>query len=249
MGTVTRRIGKGLLASLSAAVLFLTGCGDLTAVEDAPARLEAVDQEGGAVTIQVSLGAVALAKKADTNVTLDTLHLTLTSAGCPTRLVNLPVAGNINTSSRVLTATVTGLQPLRNWKVKAFSRDLADTVLHIDSTTFYVKPADTAMVSMLLNPRYSVLIARFVSTKASMVDNLEKLILRVNGVIVDDTTFATKRDVFDVKLSHKYLKAGASATIKLEALDRASPARIRYSQTLTLTPRASGDSTVTVNLN
>lgn len=250
MGKGKGFIGKGLLAMLAASVLFLTGCGDLTAVEDAASRLDVRDDgQDGAVIIRVSLGSVALAKKADTNVTLDTLRLVLTSPGCAARVVNVPVSGNINASSLVLTTKVTGLNPLRNWKLTASSRDLSDSVLHSDSTTFYVKPADTANVSMLMMPRYSVLVARFISTNKTKVDKIEKLVLRVNGAIVDDTTFSGKKEVFDVKLSHKYLKAGASTTISLEALDRASPARVRYSQDLTFIPRMSGDSTLTISLD
>jgi hypothetical protein len=245
-------IGSTFWKRLAGAILaagLLVGCGTVTGVEDpsTSARVETSDDDG-AVVIRIALGSVALAKKADTNITLDTLHLTLTAAGCPTRTVNLPVSGNINTSGLVLTTKVTGLNPLRNWKLKAFSRDLADTVMHIDSTTFYVKPADTANVSLTLVPKYSVLVARFISTSNS-VTAIQKLILRVNGVVVDDTTFSAKQRIFDLKLSHKYIKAGANTTIKLEALDRASPARIKYSKQFTLNPRATGDSTLTVNLN
>jgi hypothetical protein len=242
--------GVGILKKLLGATLaafLLVACADVTSVEEpTAARIESQD-DNGSVLIRIALGSVALAKKADTNITLDTLHLVLTSAGCSTRTVNLPVAGNINASNLVLTTKVDGLNPLRNWKLKAYSRDLTDSVMHMDSTTFYVKPADTAEVSMGLSPKYSVLIARFVSTNASLT-KIEKLVLRVNGVAVDDTTFSSKKAIFDLKLSHKYLKAGTSATIKLEALDRASPARIKYSKQFTLNPRASGDSTVTVNL-
>ncbi|HLP42525.1 MAG TPA: hypothetical protein VK465_13535, partial [Fibrobacteria bacterium] len=210
-------------------------------------RLE--DESAGAAAITVSLAPVttALAKKADTSVTLDTLHLLLTSPGCPSRDVVVPVSGDIHAASQSLTATVAGLQPLRNWKVKAWSRDLVDSVVHIDSTTFYVEPGATAAVPMRLNPRFSVLVARFVSTSAT-VTKIEKLVLRVNGTIVDDTTFSSKKAIFDVRLSHKYLKAGIATTLRLEALDRASPARVKYSKTFSLTPTASLDTTLTVKL-
>jgi hypothetical protein len=240
------------LAPLS--ILFLVACADLATVMEPPsagrsgAAARAEDATGSAgIRITLAPLVAGLAKKADTTVTLDTLHLLLTSPGCPSRSLDIPVSGNIHGASLALAARVDSLKGLRNWKVKAWTRDLADSVIHSDSTTFYVQPGDTGRVSLLLNPRYAVLVARFVSTSNS-VTAIEKLVLRVGGVVVDDTVFATRRRTFDVRLSHKYLKAGASATVKLEALDRASPARIRYSHTLSVAPNSARDTTLTVQL-
>lgn len=268
MGNGVVKIQKRLagLVSLFAAVLstriaiagiagLLTACGTIAGVE------EPVDAGNrGAVVIRIALGSTALqkqapgaaqgavlAKKGDTVITLDTLHLVLTSPGCTDRLVNLPVTGSIHTGSRLLTAKVEGLNPLRNWKVKAYSRDLVDTVLHSDSTTFYVKPADTAQVSMLMTPRYSVLVARFVSTW-NKVDAIKKLELRVNGTVVDDTTFGVKQKVFDLRLSHKYLKANASASVELRAYTGTNAGSLKYRKTVAINPQASQDSEITVQL-
>lgn len=239
----------GLLV-LGFAAFFPVACGTLTGSEDASSRIESNGQDGavGSAVIRISLGSVAaLAKKADTTVTLDTLHITLSSPGCSTRAIDLPVAGNIQSGSLEFTARFDGLEPLRNWMLKAHSRDLSDSVVHIDSTTFFVKPADTADVSLLLAPKYSILVARFVSNSED-VDRIEKLVLKVNGVVVDDTVFSSKRKTFDVKLSHKYVKTGSSTTLLLQAMDKASNNHVKYSKSVTFTPRASGDSTITVQL-
>lgn len=240
----------GLLA-LGFAAFLPVACGTLTGSEEASSRIESNRKDGGtgSAVIRISLGSVvALAKKADTMVTLDTLHITLSSPGCSTRAIDLPVAGDIQSGSQAFTARFDGLEPLRNWMLKAHSRDLSDSVVHIDSTTFFVKPADTADVSLLLAPKYSILVARFVST-SSKVTSIEKLVLKVDGIVVDDTVFASKQKVFDVMLSHKYVKAGESTTLQLQAMDKASNNHVKYSQTLTFTPRASGDSTITIQLD
>jgi hypothetical protein len=249
-GQDTNRKRLAAPALLLAAVLSLTACGTVAGPEAPEAR-----EDRGAVVIRIALGSTALqkraapslAKKGDTVITLDTLHLVLTSPDCPTRLVDLPVSGSIQAGAQVLTAKIEGLKPLRNWKVKAYSRDLADTVLHDDSTTFYVKPADTAQVSMLLTPRYSVLVARFVSTWTK-VDAIKKLELLVNGSVVDDTVFAQKVRTFDVRLSHKYLKANAAASVELRAYTNTTAASLRYVRAVTLNTQASQDSEVTVPL-
>lgn len=256
MGKGAYTIESGLLTALAvAASLLLTACADLSGVSGPTAARteagEALEAEGdeGAVIIRIALGSTALRKRAsaDTAITLDTLHLVLSCAGQADRQVDLPVTGDINASSQVLTHKVTGLAPLRNWKLKAFSRDLADTVLHIDSTTFYVKPADTAAVSMMLAPRYSVLVARFVSTSV-LVASIKKLELRVDGKVVDDTVFAVRLKVFDVRLSHKYLKAGASTSVELRAYTSEKNKDLKYARTLDVNAPASQDSEVTVQL-
>ena len=228
--------------------LLLASCGSfMETQEPGPA---------GLAEIRISLGrfgqplakVATAAGKNDTLITLDSLHLVLTSPGMATQTRTLMVVGNINTGSITMAVQSFNLYSLRNWQVKAWTDDNNDSVVHLDSTTFYVNPADTAIVSLPLNPRYSVVIARFVSTSTT-VTAIEKLELRVNGSVVDDTVFKPKLKTFNVKLSNKYLKVGASATIILNALDRASPARVKYTKTVTLTPTASRDSSINIQLN
>lgn len=64
------------------------------------------------------------------------LHLHLSSPGCTSRELALPVAGDKNSASRSVAALVNGLPSLRNWKIKAWTKVAADSVMHIDSTTF-----------------------------------------------------------------------------------------------------------------
>jgi hypothetical protein len=68
----------------------------------------------------------------------------------------------------------------------------------------------------------------------------------VDGKVVDDTTFSKKLKEFDVKLSHKYLRTGASATVELRAYSTAK--KVKYFRAVNLSPAASVDSEVTVEL-
>jgi hypothetical protein len=132
--------------------------------------------------------------------------------------------------------------------VKAWTLDEADSVIHKDSTTLYVQPGDTAGLTMTLNPRYAVLVARFISASNSIAP-LEKVDLRVDGVTVDAITFNGKQKRFDVILAHKYLRLGRSATVEMRALDKADPDRVRYSKTVILDPDESVESTITIQLD
>lgn len=239
------------LLLLLLALPLLAGCGSLTGTSE-PAGEAGLS---GSARLELSLAPIAtalskksaLAKKNDTVVTLDTLYLSFTSPGCPTQFLAKPLSGGIQSAGMNVPVTVNNLKGLRNWKVKVWTSDLLDSSQHVDSTTFYVDPGDTSLVNMNLFSKFSVLIARFVSTSNS-VTAIEKLELLVNGVVQDDTTFASKKRIFDLKLSYKYLKVGSTATIVLRALDRASPARVKYTQSLSFNPQQSRDSVVTVNL-
>jgi hypothetical protein len=132
--------------------------------------------------------------------------------------------------------------------MKTWTTDDVDSVLHLDSTTFFVEPGDTTTVPFTLKPRYSVLVGRFIS-ESSRITAIEKLEMRVDNVVVDDTVFSPKKKVFEVVLSTKYLKVGQSATVKLSAMDKASNNHIKYTRTVIVNPSEGGESVVTVELD
>lgn len=224
---------------------FLGGCGDFMATESPGRRAFA--------SVAVSLAPVggALGKRSaatDTTVLLRTLHLELSSTGLPLQYRSVALAGNIHAGTLAPAPQVFALWGPRNWKVKAWTEDAADSVIHCDSTTLYVQPGRTAALTLPLNPRYSVLIGRFISM-SNKVAAIEKLELRVNGQVVDDTTFLIKLKAFDVTLSSKYLRLGQPSTVELRAIDRLLPLRVKYSKTVIIDPDEGADSMMTITLD
>lgn len=242
---VLRVTAQGLTPVLC--LLALAGC-DFMATE-APAGL-------GFAQISLSLGALGspLAKrsramgKLDTVVTLKTLHLELVAPGAPTQSRIVKLAGNIQSESITPAAQLFGLFGMKNWKLRAWTQDANDSVIHRDSTTFFVVPGDTTPLRMPLNPRYSVLIGRFIS-HSDRIAKIEKLELRVDGVLVDDTVFSSKQRIFDIVLSDKYLRVGRSTKVEMRALDRTSPDRVKYSKSVVLDPDETVDSQITIQLD
>lgn len=230
---------------LGLAALALAGCGDLMATRSPGER--------GYAEVAISLGGMdsPLGKRAaasDTVVTLRNLFLELSAPGLPLQGRTVALSENIRGGSVTPPAQLIALWGPRNWKVKAWTTDAADSVLHKDSTTLYVEPGDTTALSLSLNPRFSVLVGRFIS-ESSKIAAIERLELVVNGTVVDDTTFINKEKKFDVVLSDKYLRLGQASTIEMRALDRISPPRVKYSKSVILDPGESVDSTITIQLD
>lgn len=232
------------LATLALAAALLAGCGDFMATRD-PGTPGWAGVAFTVVAMGGALGKVACGN--DTLVDLRTLHLQFTASGMPTQYRAVSLAGNIHAGNLIPAIQLVPLWGPRNWKLKAWTTDAVDSVLHLDSTTLYVEPGDTTALSFALNPRYTVLVGRFIS-QSSSITSIEKLELRVNNVVVDDTVFSPKKKIFNVVLSSKYLKAGVSSSIKLNALDRASPARITYTKTVSVNPALGGESVIAVEL-
>jgi hypothetical protein len=63
---------------------------------------------------------------------------------------------------------------------------------------------------------------------------------------IDSTTFTGRTRDFDVRLSHKYLMAGSATKVELRAYS--NPVKIGYRLILRLSPQATMDSEVTVEL-
>ncbi len=185
------RLSKFRIACASAAMASLltaglTGCGSSpAAAADKPAYLKSsyvlgkVGALGKSVTINLSkliVVAISNATPADT--------LRDTSA----------VSGNAQvTVNRLYT-----LKPLRSWIVTATSKDSNDSVIHTASTiSFYVRPADTAIVTLSLTSRFSMYQAVFSTLPDSIGAStgsgkeqlkVKRLTLSVDGVVKVDTS-------------------------------------------------------------
>jgi hypothetical protein len=246
------------LAAAAAAAISLSACGtspQSVAVENPPAGSE----QNATVRSTIVLGKVGVLSKAS-SISLQKLILTAVSSATPADTVRdtATVSGNAQvTVLRVLT-----LAPLRNWTVSAKSLDAKDSVIHQGATaSFFVKPADTAEVTLNLTSRFSMYEARFNSLPDSISSsvsgtgkdklNLNRVSLLVDGVVKADSILASTffSGNQNVTVFWDYITPG-SHTITLEAYGVLHNYTGKlYSGSSTFTSTAGSDDTRSVTLN
>ena len=157
-----------------------------------------------------------------TSSTQDTIRDTITTS-------TSPALNATSTTAQTITKDYT-LKPLRTWKVVATTKDLKDSVIHMDSaTTPTLNVADTANVSLSLSSKFSMYDARFltipdsisssVSGTTKQVLHLNRLVLIVDGVTKVDSTVSPGpyfTALATAVLSYDYVTVG-SHTIQMLA--------------------------------
>jgi hypothetical protein len=246
------------LATAAAAAISLSACGtspQSVAVENPPDGAE----QHATVKSTIVLGKVGVLSKSS-SISLQKLILTAVSSATPADTVRdtATVSGNAQvTVLRVLT-----LAPLRNWTVTAKSLDAKDSVIHQGATaSFFVKPADTAEVTLNLTSRFSMYEARFNSLPDSISSsvsgtgkdklNLNRVSLLVDGVVKADSILASTffSGNQNVTVYWDYITPG-SHTITLEAYGVLHNYTGKlYSGSSTFTSTAGSDDTRSVTLN
>jgi hypothetical protein len=207
----------------------------------------------------VVLGKVgALGKSSAINLTK--LVLTAVSSSTPADTVRDTSAVSGNSQVTVLRALT--LAPLRNWVVTAKSLDAKDSVIHSGSSaSFFVKPADTADVTLNLASRFAMYEARFNSLPDSISSsvsgtgkdklNLNRVVLLVDGVIKADSVLASGyfSPNQNVNVFWDYITPG-NHTVTLEAYGalHAFTGKL-YSGSANFTVTAGADDTRSVTLN
>jgi hypothetical protein len=243
------------LTAAAAAVLSLTACGSSPKSVDDPASSEVK----AVVKSTVVLGKVGVLSKTST-INLQKLILTAVSSATPPDTVRdtATVSGN----SQVTVLRVLTLAPLRNWTVSAVSKDAKDSIIHQGSTSsFFVKPADTAEVTLNLASRFSMYQANFntlpdsISSSVSGTGkdklNLNRVTLLVDGVVKADSVLSSGyfSGNQSVSVFWDYIAPG-SHTVTLEAYGVLHTYSGKlYSGSQTFTSTAGTDDTRSVTLN
>ena len=183
-----------LFIALIAPALFVNCGKNPTSVADRGGK-----ETGATVRSTIVLGKVGALSKGSA-INLSRLVLTAVSTATPPDTVRdtATVSGNAQvTVLRTLT-----LAPLRTWVVNAKSLDAKDSVIHSGSSaSFFVKPADTAEVSLNLASRFAMYEARFnalpdsISSSVSGTGmdklNINRVVLLVDGVVKADSVLAS----------------------------------------------------------
>lgn len=243
------------LTAAAAAVLALSACGSSPKSVDDPASSEVK----AVVKSTVVLGKVGVLSKTSA-INLQKLILTAVSSATPPDTVRdtATVTGN----SQVTVLRVLTLAPLRNWTVSAVSKDAKDSVIHQGSaSSFFVKPADTAEVTLNLASRFSMYQANFntlpdsISSSVSGTGkdklNLNRVTLLVDGVVKADSVLSSGffSGNQSVSVFWDYIAPG-SHTVTLEAYGVLHTYSGKlYSGSQTFTSTSGTDDTRSVTLN
>lgn len=180
-----------LIAAFFAALSF-TACMVVDGTDSSPDTAPAGDPGYVKLRLRLEQSRPALFKTAeDTTFSLDSLLIVLTAPGFTPQRYSYPVSGRADTGMIRVPSKIFALPSLRNWKAYFYSIDLRENpagrdTVHIDSISFAVLPADTAVVSKTVSPAFSILRARFISSNAdSILNNVLWLRLRVDGAVRD----------------------------------------------------------------
>lgn len=241
------------------APIALLHCGANPNVAGADPDGKAPVEEAGAVKATLLLGKVGALSKSSA-IDLRKLILQAVSSAVPADTVRDTALVSGNDAVTVL-RTLT-LKPLRNWTVTAKTLDAKDSVIHSGSTSpFFVKPADTAAVSLNLASRYAMYQANFNTLPDSIAStasgtgkdklNLNRMVLKVDGVIRADSALASGYFAggANVSLYFDYITPGTH-TVTLEAYGALHTyAGMLYTGSTSFTVSAGNDETRSVALN
>lgn len=260
------------IAAALAAAVFLAGClqdNGLTAPSVDPAPQQ--QTEAVSMRIRMRVGAVNALSKGQT-ISLSKMIVIMTSNGSPADTVRdtlktsgttPTIAANSTTQQNISKNYL--LKGLRSWKIKVSIRDSKDSLIHVDSaTTPLLRLADTAVVNLGLNSRFAMYDARFLnlpdsisSTSGNLKQQLRinRLVLKIDGVIVKDSTSSPKAYFDSLKtstISYDYVSTLSSHTVEMSAygpMGSWNTANPLYTGTRTITSTAGVNDSLGVTLN
>ena len=105
----------------------------------------------------------------------------------------------------------------REWKVRAVTRDVNDSIIHVDSLILpFFHDGDTLRVSLNMSSRYSTYDIGVPNLPDSVYDEngvkralcVQRLVLKVDGVIVLDTSVAPGCFVAPLEMAYNYIPLG-----------------------------------------
>jgi hypothetical protein len=250
---LNRRRHSSIFALLAAAILPLTSCG--TAPSDPVLDADTVPQ--ATVNTTVILGKVGALAKSST-IGLSKLIIMGVSAATPADTIR--DTSSVSGNSQVTVTKKFTLKPLRNWTVSAKTLDSKDSVIHTGTTAaFYVKPADTAVVSLNLASRFAMYQANFNALPDSIASStsgtgkddikIKRVLMKLDGVIKADSVVTTQfTGGQNVTVFFDYVTIGSHAVILEAHGDLNDYSGILYSGTTTFTVSAGTDDTKAVTL-
>jgi hypothetical protein len=242
------------LAFCLAAMAPLWSCGTAPVADPGP---DASTLTQATVNTTIILGKVGALAKTST-ISLSRLIVIGASNATPPDTIKDTIA--VTGNAQVTLAKNYTLKPLRSWTLTAKTLDAKDSVIHQGSTaSFYVKPADTAAVSLNLSSRFAMYQANFNALPDSISSStagtgkdaikLKRVVMKVDGAIKADSSAAT---VFaggqNVNVFFDYVGIGSHSVILEVYGDLNTFSGLLYSGTTTFSVTAGTDDTKSVSL-
>jgi hypothetical protein len=254
-----RRGLSALMPSLAACAVCAALMGALGGCGTAPAEpvIDASQAAQAQCSTTVVLGRVGALAKSNA-IALSKLIIQGVSAATPPDTIR--DTSSVSGNSQVTVSRVFTLKPLRNWTLTAKALDAKDSVIHQGSTaSFYVKPADTAVVSLNLASRFAMYQANFNSLPDSIASTaagtgkdalkIKRVVMKLDGVSKGDSSVATQfSGGQNVSVFFDYVAIGTHS-VALEAYgDLNTFSGLLYSGTTTFSVSAGADDTKSVTL-
>ncbi len=250
---LNRRMSFTMSTFAAAVSLAVLGCGTAPVEDPGP---DAGTLKQATANTTVILGKVGALGKTNT-INLAKLIVTGTSSATPPDSFKdtTTVSGN----SQVTVTRNYTLKPLRSWTLSAKTVDAKDSIIHSGSTaSFYVKPADTASISLNLASRFAMYQANFNSLPDSIsaatgtgkaAIKIKRVVMKVDGAIRADSSAATQfAGGQSVSLFFDYVGIGSHGVV-LEAYgDLGLYSGLLYTGTTTFSVSAGTDDTKAVTL-
>jgi hypothetical protein len=262
-GVFTAARKKALFLVFGAFAL-LTACGEVNFFPDRHPR--------AAAFVTVNLGVVgvdtlSLAKSGvlhPTFVPLKNLTVTFTTLQGDTIRDTLDA-----TSSPALNVQATQPQTItkqyrlftdRSWKVRAVTRDMNDSVIHIDSIMLPLfQDGDTLRIALNMTSRYSKYELSLPSLPDSVVDEngvkkslcVQRLVLKIDGVIVLDSSVAPGCFAAPLALTYDYVPLGTRniELVAYGALDGVTSPNPLFTGNTSLVATPDGGTSTTLVMN
>lgn len=187
----------------------------------------AVSKDVGSLSAKIIVGKVekygSLAKKSSINVNRLILQFTNNASYSKNDTTSISIPqGTADTITKVLDS----LPALRTYKVVAKTLDQLDSVIHKDSTTFVILPADTTNVTLNLASLFTVYEANFLNIPDTVQSGtgekssvkVDSLVISLDASAVADSSVRPSAFVkgSNVKVTFDYVRVGEH-TVKLEA--------------------------------
>jgi hypothetical protein len=241
---------------------FLVSCGQVNIFPEHRPRAAAF------VTVNLGVIGVDTLKLAKAGVTrgpapLKNLVVTFTSEGDTLRDTlddySTPAIDTRSTRPQTLTKRYR-LFTDRNWKVIAVTRDINDSIIHVDSTALpFFRDGDTLRVSLNMASRYSTYEIGVPNLPDSVYDGngvkralcTQRLVLKVDGVIVLDTSAAPGCFAAPLNMAYNYIPLGTRSIELLAygALDGVSKDTPLFAGNTSLVATNEGGSSTTLTMN
>ncbi|MEO6097103.1 MAG: hypothetical protein ABIW76_16055 [Fibrobacteria bacterium] len=251
---LNRRIILIRICLAAAVSLPLWNCGTAPVAEAGP---DAATLVQATATTTVILGKVGALAKANT-INLSRLIVTGTSNAVPADSFKDTTAVSGNTQVTI-TKNYT-LKPLRSWTLAAKTLDAKDSIIHTGTTaSFYVKPADTAAISLNLASRFAMYQANFNSLPDSISSStpgtgkdavkIKRVVMKLDGAIKADSSVSGQfSGGQSVSVFFDYVGIGSHGVV-LEAYgDLNTYSGLLFSGTSTFTVSAGTDDTKSITL-